>query len=462
SAVLVWRAFDPIGRGKTGGASPPVAVGALSTYRNQVGLALALDYPSNWFARSIVHSADSVGPDELGVIVANTSSGMPSATGSPSPGPLPENPNLPADFVRLTILTKGDGHPDPGVVDSPMPLSMSHAKHAPGPVNIRSISATVSGVRYEISIQGGPQATPADLDAADQIVRSIRPTDASPSAASPPPSGLTGSLVFAVGPEGSSELFGYDSAIGTATDLGPGRDPAVSPDGTQIAFRSGNADRPGGQLTQIGIMQIDGSKAHSINIPVSVGGEPLGAGAPAWSPDGSSVAFSAGIGIYVYDGQDVTQLTQYPGAQSCYDLEPSWTLDGSSIVFAVRCDGGNLGIWSVDINGANRHQIAAPSPGGVIDYRYPSWSPDGASLLFEGVAKDHGYSYDSYVMDNSGGVTRVTHSSCERPTWVSDGNWIACPTVGGIGLARATGSDTTALTLFPRQSVSSVAWTPHS
>ena len=281
----------------------------------------------------------------------------------------------------------------------------------------------------------------------------------SPTSVAPPVPGLSGSLVIAVGPEGSSELFSYDLASGSTTDLGPGRDPAVSPDGTQIAFRTGNAYRPGGLPTQVGFMQIDGSHAHIINVPASVGFEPLGAGAATWSPDGGRTAFAAGAGIYIYDGQGVTRLTQYPGTQGCYDLEPSWAPDGSSLVFAVRCDGGNLGIWSVDINGANRHQLAAPSPGGVIDYRYPSWSPDGATLLFEGVAKDHGYTYDSYVMDRSGTVTRLTHTSCERPVWVSS-QWIACPAVGGVELVRATGSDRTALAPFPGQSVSSVSWAP--
>ena len=79
----------------------------------------------------------------------------------------------------------------------------------------------------------------------------------------------------------------------------------------------------------------------------------------------------------------------------------------------------------------------------MIDYRYPSWSPDGATLLFEGVEKDNGYSYDSYVMDHSGSVTRVTHSSCEQPAWVSNGEWIACPTLGGIKVIRVSSSDVT-------------------
>ena len=182
SAVLVLQAFD--GTGTVPGANQHGAAPGMLVYANQVGLPLSLDYPSVWFAQSIIHPADAVGPHQLGVIVANTSSGMPSSnTAAPTPGPLSENPTLPPDFVRLTILTNGDGQPDPAAVDSPLPLSMNDAKHAPGPVNIRSISATVSGIRYEISIQGGPQASAADLATADQIVSSIRSPNKGPTLA---------------------------------------------------------------------------------------------------------------------------------------------------------------------------------------------------------------------------------------------------------------------------------------
>ena len=114
----------------------------------------------------------------------------------------------------------------------------------------------------------------------------------------------------------------------------------------------------------------------------------------------------------------------------------------------------------MNLDGSNRQQLAAPTPGGVIDYRYPSWSPDGAALLFEGVAKDNGYSYDSYAMDHLGSITRVTRSPCEQPAWVSGGKWIACPRQGGVQLVQADGSGSTTLTPFPGQSVSSVSWAP--
>ena len=190
SAILVWRAFDPMGT--RGTAATPTTQDTRSpagttVYVNQVGLPISVSYPAGWLAQSIVHHADAVGPDQLGVVVANTSMGMPSDAASPTPGPLPENPDLPPDYVRLTILTNGDGQPVAGAVDSPLPLSMSDAKVPPGPFNIHILSATLAGVRFAITVQGGPQASAADLAAADGIVASILPT----ASGTPPPTTAT-------------------------------------------------------------------------------------------------------------------------------------------------------------------------------------------------------------------------------------------------------------------------------
>jgi Tol biopolymer transport system component len=282
-----------------------------------------------------------------------------------------------------------------------------------------------------------------------------------------PPESPTGTLIVSAGDRGSSVLYSYDLATGATTDIGTGRDAAVSPDGTKIAFRLGNANKPGGNDTQIGVMNIDGTNVQMLDVPPSIGGESGGgAGVPAWSPDGSHIAFATLLGIYVArpDGEDIHQVSHYPNTGlACYDLEPAWSPDSSKLVFAVRCDGGNQGIWSVNIDGTNRQQIAAPVDGGVIDYRFPSWSPDGASLVFEGVAKEpkpEGYSYDVYVMDAGGAVTQITSPSpCERPVWSPDGSWIAC-TTGQIGFVRADGSDASTLTPFPGRFVGSVVWIP--
>jgi hypothetical protein len=148
-----------------------------SPYVNEVGLPISMSYPTGWFAESTGQPGDPTGPRQRGVVIANTRAAMPSRGGaSSSSGPRPESSILPPHFVRVTIVTNGEkGPPDPGSVDSPLPLSMSDAQFG-GPGNVRGLSATVAGVRLTFTIQAGPEASDADLAAADDIVASVAPT----------------------------------------------------------------------------------------------------------------------------------------------------------------------------------------------------------------------------------------------------------------------------------------------
>jgi hypothetical protein len=158
----------------------------LATYVNPMGIPITLDYPSDWYAQSVSQ------PLLDGLVISNAAGAMPSpGADSPSPGPLPENPNLPANFVTLTVLARvTHGPPAP---DSPLPLSMADAKVVPGPANIRTLEARVAGIDLEISLQGGQESSASDIAAADAIVASIRPAPAtdvpSPPHSSVQPSG---------------------------------------------------------------------------------------------------------------------------------------------------------------------------------------------------------------------------------------------------------------------------------
>ena len=101
--------------------------------------------------------------------------------------------------------------------------------------------------------------------------------------------------------------------------------PAWSPDGTQIAFetlRDGNSE--------IYVMNHDGSEQ------VNLTHNPTADHAPAWSPDGTRIAFESlrdgGRDIYVMnaDGSDQVRLTVGPGL----NLAPHWSVDGQGIVFS--------------------------------------------------------------------------------------------------------------------------------
>ena len=100
---------------------------------------------------------------------------------------------------------------------------------------------------------------------------------------------------------------------------------SLSRDGTKIAFAEGDG--------RISTAAIDGTGQRVLDPGVD-------AASPAWSPDGSRIAFSGtrngNIDIYVMDadGSNLRRLTTDPND----DLHPSWSPDGTRIVY----DSGRL------------------------------------------------------------------------------------------------------------------------
>jgi hypothetical protein len=177
--------------------------------------------------------------------------------------------------------------------------------------------------------------------------------------------------------------------------LGWGITPDWSPDGTQIAY----SIQWGAMTFAIGVMNEDGSNPTIIT--------ELNDRDPAWSPDGSTIAFwQWGIRVINTDGTGLNQLTENS------DVEPAWSPDGTMIAFVSTRD-GNQEIYVMKADGSQQTDI---SNNPADDY-HPAWSRDGTTIAF--VSERDG-NKEIYVMKADGSQqTDISNNPADDfdPSW---------------------------------------------
>ena len=156
---------------------------------------------------------------------------------------------------------------------------------------------------------------------------------------------------------------------GPALDL----DPAISPDGSTIAFTSNRKER------EIHTIGLDGKGLKQItDSPDDL------ECCPRWSPDGKKISYTSGpvsgggaarrIFVMDADGSNVVRLTDNDAPEEA----STWSPDGRKLAFSASLGDGNWDIYSIGVDGSDQQRLTESS---AVDVQ-PVWSPVGDRIAF--------------------------------------------------------------------------------
>ena len=187
--------------------------------------------------------------------------------------------------------------------------------------------------------------------------------------------------------------------------------PAISVDGTQIAFTTYQKNNPDimifSLLTKTPLSFLNRKGLNTT---------------PTWSPDGTKLAFTSSVTgdpeIYLGDvrGGSAKRLTYVRGV----DIQPAWNPKTGAQIAFVSDRSGHPMIYMMDSEGANVTQLVQ----GGTQALDPAWSPNGRLLAF---TWNQDGQYDIYLMDvATHEIVQLTKDSGrnEHPSWSPDNRHI--------------------------------------
>jgi TolB protein len=211
--------------------------------------------------------------------------------------------------------------------------------------------------------------------------------------------GNPGIFVFSVDPVRDLRFYNQGASVNSS--------PSFTPDGRQIVYSSS-----AGRCCRIFIADLNGTGFRPISSLSSIDTEPK-----VNPKTGTDLVFASGRSgpeqIYRMnmDGADLERLTDGTGEAA----NPSWHPNGQVIAFAWT-RGFAAGAWNIFLMDVASHRVHAQLTHGQGRNENPSWSPDGTRIVFASTRGGRSQIY-SMLADGSQVQQLTTQGRNERPVW---------------------------------------------